>query len=76
MPKTLRENPTRLYAVIREQGRSYQWLSRKSGYSAQHIGAVARGEKEGTLPFYRLMSACLGEDVYVKGEPVGEVSIS
>lgn len=63
MPAVRATPPTKLYAAIREAGVSYQHLSRKSGYTANHIGAVARGERRGTQSFYILLSMLLGQEV-------------
>lgn len=63
MPAVRTDTPTKLYQVIREQGRNYQWLASQSGYTAQYIGAVARGERRPTRAFYVLMRAILGVDV-------------
>lgn len=50
---------TKLWTVIKDEGRTYVWLSRHSGYSADHIGAVARGERVGTEAFYIAMQTLL-----------------
>ena len=55
-----RRKRTRLWEVIKDEGRTYVWLSAKTGYSADHIGAVARGQRHGTEAFYIAMRIALG----------------
>lgn len=52
-----------LKVVIRDQGRSYVWLSRQTGYSVRQISRVAAGEHAGTTKFWKLVVAALGEEV-------------
>lgn len=54
---------TRLWHAIKDEGRTYVWLAKRSGYSADHIGAVARGERLGTEAFYIAMATLLGRVV-------------
>lgn len=51
-----------LKEVIREQGRTYVWLARVTGYSVRQITRVANGEFEGTTRFHIAMRQALGED--------------
>jgi hypothetical protein len=53
--RTLRE-------VVRGQGRSYVWLARQTGYSAEHISGVASGQRQGSPAFHIAMKRELGED--------------
>ena len=46
--------------VVREQGRYYQWLAHQTGYTEQHVGAVARGTFVGSVAFHLAMERALG----------------
>ena len=54
--------PRTLRAVVREQGRSYVWLARQTGYSADHIAGVAKRRRVGSAAFHIAMSGALGEE--------------
>lgn len=62
-PRVRYRDRTVLAKVLREQGRRLTWLAEKTGYSESTVGAVARGEREGTEAFYKLASYVLGEEV-------------
>jgi hypothetical protein len=67
--RTAKNGPTRktkrpyLREVLKEQGRSYVWLARTTGYSETQINRVANGHHPGTQKFWRLMSHALGEEL-------------
>ncbi len=63
MTQQVKRRRTKLARVIRDQGRKYAWLAGQTGFSVSTIGAVARGERVGTRPFYVAVSRALGEDV-------------
>jgi hypothetical protein len=48
--------------VVREQGRSFVWLARQTGYSESQISRVARGDHPGSSRFHAAMRMALGED--------------
>jgi len=50
-----------LRQVVREQGRSYVWLARQSGYSLTQVNRVARGDHPGSAAFHLSMERILGE---------------
>ena len=51
-----------LVEVVREQGRSFVWLARQTGYSESQISRVARGEHPGSERFHIAMQRALGEE--------------
>ncbi len=57
-----RTKPRGLAAVVKEQGRTFVWLSRKTGYSVTQISRVARREHPGSERFHIAMRTALGED--------------
>lgn len=66
-PKTAQSHTTRskrptLKSVVRDQGRSFVWLARQTGYSAEHISGVANGLREGSTAFHIAMTRVLGEE--------------
>jgi len=58
--RTTSKAPTPLAALMREQGRSYVWLARVTGYSTTHCNAVANGREAMTVRFAKLAGAALG----------------
>jgi len=51
-----------LRAVVRDQGRSFVWLARQTGYSPEHVARVANREHPGSQKFHLAMRAALGEE--------------
>ena len=60
--RTAATKPNAFRRTVREQGRSFIWLSRQTGYSESQIGRVARGEHPGSEKFHIAMRQALGED--------------
>lgn len=59
-PKTTRRRG--LKDVLQEQGRSYVWLARVTGYSESQIQRVASGVHPGSSRFHAAVRMALGED--------------
>lgn len=51
-----------LLNLIRSQGRRYDWIASRTGYSTDHISRVARGLTDGSSRFHAAMRMVLGED--------------
>ncbi len=47
--------------VVRSQGRTLVWLAEQTGYSAEHVQRVARGDHPGAASFHKAMERVLGE---------------
>lgn len=45
--------------AVRENGRTVEWLAKRSGYSKAHIWRVMRGEHKGSTRFHASMQTLM-----------------
>ena len=50
----------RIWQIMEEEGRRYDWLARKSGYTPAHISKVKNGGLRPSRHFKHVMSLTLG----------------
>lgn len=51
---------TRIAAVMKEQGRTYVWLAKETGYSRTHVNAMANKRAPMNPKFVKLAASALG----------------